>query len=68
LEIDILWKWIYYIIKHWGRNDCQKIKIILPDYVEASIAVMYRGASEEKLAEVRAQCAEQITLNEQEAA
>jgi hypothetical protein len=42
-------------------------KIILPDFVEASISVIYRGASEERLAEVRAQCAEQLAFNEQQA-
>jgi len=38
--------------------------IILPDYIEGSIAMMYPDASEELLAQVRAQCAEQMAINE----
>jgi len=43
-------------------------KIILPEFLETTIAVMHRGASEEKLAEVRAQYASQIAFNEKMAA
>jgi hypothetical protein len=38
--------------------------IVLPDFIEGSIRIMYPDVSEEKLAEVRAQWIEQITLKE----
>ena len=38
---------------------------VLPDFIEGSIRVMYPDASDEKLAEVRAQWIEQLALNEQ---
>jgi hypothetical protein len=39
-------------------------KIVLPDFIEASIAMMYSGANEEKLEEIRTQWAEQLALKE----
>ncbi|MDR0493543.1 MAG: hypothetical protein LBH74_07910 [Nitrososphaerota archaeon] len=41
--------------------------IILPDYIEASIALRYKGAGTDKIEEVRALWAKQLELNEKQA-
>lgn len=40
---------------------------ILPDFIETSIAIMYQGASSAKIAEIRAEWAEQIAFNQKSA-
>jgi hypothetical protein len=40
----------------------------LPDFIEASIALMYPNASDAKIAEIRAEWAEQIAFNQKSAA
>lgn len=42
--------------------------IVLPDFIEASIALMYPNANDAKIAEIRAEWAEQIAVNQKSAA
>ena len=51
-----------YCVFVFGECMSTNKNIGLPDFIEASIAVMYPDASEEKLGEIRTQWIEQLAL------